>query len=177
MITSIHDFGPFLKEQKLLFAGAEIGVAEGRSSLEFMNWGFKKLYLVDIWEHRPDFQGDGSSSQEWHDMNLAGAKERLAKFGKKCVFLKGESKDMVHKVEDNSLGFVYLDGNHTYDAVLNDLRIWMPKVKNGGIIAGHDYNHIYGVQQAVDEFTQGKAHVLPEQHIENQGFWFYVDSI
>lgn len=175
-MNSIHDFGPLLKKQKLLFAGAEIGVAEGRFSLSMMGWGFKKLYLVDIWEHRADLPGDGSSSQEWHDLNFRGAKERLKKFGNKVVFLKGESKDRVHDIPDNSLGFVYLDGNHSYESVLQDLRMWTPKLKEGGIMAGHDYN-LYGVKQAVNEFTKGKANKLPEQSEENAGFWFYVDEI
>lgn len=174
---SIHDFGIFLKKQKLLKAFAEVGVAEGRSSLEFMNWGFKKAYLIDVWEHTAALPGDGSSSQAWHDLNYRGTKEKMKKFGKKVVFLKGESKDVVHKVTDDSLTFVYLDGNHSYEGVLNDLKIWLPKLKEGGIMAGHDYNHLYGVQKAVDEFARSAVQVLPEQALENQGFWFYADDI
>ncbi len=176
-LTSIHEFGPFLKKEKLLYAAAEIGVAEGRFSLEMMNWGFKKIYLVDIWEHRPDLPGDSSSPQEWHDLNLRGCEQKLKKFGKKVVYLKGESKNMVHKVKDDSLGFLYMDGNHEYQAVLDDLNIWLPKMTSGAIIAGHDYNDIYGVKQAVNEFTKGKAKKLPELAEENAGFWFYVDFI
>lgn len=176
MITSIHDFGAKLKKEKLLYAGAEVGVAEGRFSLTLMGWGFKKLYLVDIWKHMP-IAGDGGSPQEWHDKNYKEAKERMQPFGKKVTFLKGESNKMVDKVKDDSLGFVYLDGNHSYEGVKEDLNLWLPKVKSGGVVAGHDYNHLYGVMQAVNEFAGDKVNVLPEKSIDNQGFWFYADSV
>ena len=49
------------------------------------------------------------------------------------------SADAAKMVPDGSLDFVYIDGNHGYDAVLDDLMAWTPKVKEGGFIAGHDY--------------------------------------
>ncbi len=55
--------------------------------------------------------------------------------------------------EDNSLDFVFLDADHSYDSVKKDLEAWWPKVKLGGIFAGHDYTELgYGVKKAVDEF-------------------------
>lgn len=177
MINSIHDFGYFLKKQKLLQSFVEVGVAEGRSSLEFMNWGFKKCYLIDIWEHRPDLPGDGSSSQEWHDLNYRGAQEKMKRFGKKVTFLKGESKDMVHKIKDGSQSFIYLDGNHSYEGVKNDLEIWTPKLKDGGIMAMHDFNDFYQVKRAAIEFCNSRVfelHKLPEQSEENAGAWFQI---
>lgn len=177
---SIHDFGPFLKKQKLLFAGAEIGCAECRSSLEFMGWGFKKLYLVDAWKHMRHQKGDSSNSQYWHNLNLRGCHEKLDQFNDKIVYLQGDSVLMAREVKDKSLGFVYIDANHSYDGALADLKAWTPKVKAGGIVAGHDFNHIYGVQEAVYKFAGEErriVNVLPEKAIENQGFWFYVNDL
>jgi predicted O-methyltransferase YrrM len=54
---------------------------------------------------------------------------------------------------DNSLDFVFIDANHSYEFVKDDINAWYPKVKKGGILAGHDYNRSWqGVIQAVDEF-------------------------
>ena len=54
----------------------------------------------------------------------------------------------VNDFEDESLDAIYIDGNHRYDSVCNDINKWMPKLKNGGIISGHDY---YGnIKLAVD---------------------------
>ena len=170
---SIHDFGTFLKQKGLLYAGAEIGVAEGRSSTEFMGWGFEKLYLVDMWATIQGQAGDASSPQSWHDANYAEVQERMK--GKNAVLLKGDSVSMADQVPDRSLGFVYLDANHSYEGAMRDLKAWTPKIKTGGIMAGHDYNALYGVKKAVDEFTKGKAIKLPEQSEENAGFYYYVD--
>lgn len=174
---SIHEFGVFLKKQKLLYAGAEVGVAEGRFSLTLMGWGVKKLFLIDIWKHTPNVTGDANSPQSWHDSNYFDAKERMKPFGNKVKFLKGESNKMVEKVKDDSLAFVYLDGNHSYEGVKEDLKLWLPKIKKGGVMIGHDYNHLYGVLRAVNEFAGEHVKVLPEQSIENQGFWFYADDV
>lgn len=51
-----------------------------------------------------------------------------------------------------SLDFVFIDANHTFEAVRDDLQAWFPKVKYGGILAGHDYYNDPGVKQAVDNF-------------------------
>lgn len=176
-MNSIHDFGPFLKAKKLLYAGAEIGVAEGRSSTEFMGWGFKKMYLVDMWATIHGQAGDASNPQSWHDKNYAEVKERMKQYGAKVKLLKGDSVEMAKLVPDKSLGFVYIDANHSFAGALRDLEAWTPKIKPGGIMAGHDYNEIYGVKRAVDQFTGGKAFKLPEQAEENAGFYFYVDTL
>lgn len=54
--------------------------------------------------------------------------------------------------EDESLDFVFIDASHKYEDVLDDIKAWYPKVKKGGIFAGHDYPSWPGVVQAVDEF-------------------------
>jgi hypothetical protein len=51
---------------------------------------------------------------------------------------------------DNSLDFVFIDAFHTYDAVKEDIGVWMPKVRIGGVLAGHDYDWPE-VRRAVDE--------------------------
>lgn len=58
--------------------------------------------------------------------------------------------------KDNSLDFIFIDADHTYEAVLQDLIHWMPKLKPGGHIAGHDYFNDPGVQKAVRTFFHKK---------------------
>ena len=57
--------------------------------------------------------------------------------------------------EDNSLDFVFIDASHEYEDVKNDILAWLPKVKRGGILAGHDYyvnqDWFSGVKKAVNE--------------------------
>jgi hypothetical protein len=68
--------------------------------------------------------------------------------------------EAVKNFKDNSLDFVYVDGNHYLQSVINDLTEWTKKVKINGIIAGHDYEHyrwkhsrFFGVIEGVDAFV------------------------
>jgi hypothetical protein len=81
---------------------------------------------------------------------------------------QGESLAMVDHFADNSLDAAYIDGEHTYDAVFNDIRAWLPKVKPGGVLCGDDYGIDFpGVTAAVNN-------VLGKEKIRQQGkVWIY----
>lgn len=51
----------------------------------------------------------------------------------------------------DAVDFVFIDGDHTYEAVLQDIRMWLSVVRSGGVLAGHDYGVYPGVGRAVDE--------------------------
>jgi hypothetical protein len=159
----------------LSLPAAEIGVAEGYFSNDILSWGVAKLYMVDNWGTIDGVTGDGNSPQEWHESNMQKAIARVERFGDKAVILQGMSVAMADLVPDDSLGLLYLDAGHSFESVLSDLEAWFPKVKAGGLIAGHDYMMSwYGVEKAVKQFTRGRyeVHVIPEDKKEDAGFWF-----
>jgi predicted O-methyltransferase YrrM len=63
------------------------------------------------------------------------------------------SLEAAAQFEDNSIDFVFIDAAHEYEFVKEDIAAWYPKVKPGGLFAGHDYNWT-GVHKAVSEFSQ-----------------------
>jgi predicted O-methyltransferase YrrM len=65
----------------------------------------------------------------------------------------GDSFDRANDFEDGSIDFVFLDANHSYEFISKDIAAWLPKIKKGGILAGHDYDpkDWPGVIQAVKE--------------------------
>lgn len=144
---------------------AEIGTAEGLFSRDILKyWKASKLYSVDNWGKIEGQTGDGGSENEWHENNYRNVLSLLKEFGDKSVILRGISWEMAKHVPDESLDCVYIDCCHEYGCVKNDLAAWVPRVKKGGIVAGHDVaNNMYGVKQAVDEFTGGKWTLIPEQ--------------
>ena len=86
---------------------------------------------------------------------------------------------MAVHIPDKSLDMVYLDAAHYEDGVLADLKVYYPKVKPGGIIAGHDYlNPDYGVKEAVNFFIKYlikrdiSVEIIPENNIEDASFYF-----
>jgi predicted O-methyltransferase YrrM len=87
----------------------------------------------------------------------------------------------VHSVEaaklipDGSLDFVFIDALHTYEAVLEDLAAWHPKVRRDGIVAGHDYRWD-GVQKAVHEFFEAR-NISGFFTPPTSDVWFYAKSV
>jgi predicted O-methyltransferase YrrM len=73
-------------------------------------------------------------------------------------------------IEDDSVDFVYIDGNHQYSSVKEDLVNWSKKVKNGGIIAGHDY--------AFEPITRALNEYFNESPVATfmDGSWFYFNK-
>ena len=81
--------------------------------------------------------------------------------------IKALSWDGAEFYKDNSLDFVFIDAAHDYEYVKKDINAWFPKVKKGGVIAGHDYTWCADVQKAVNEFFKGKT------IYETEGCWSY----
>jgi glycosyltransferase involved in cell wall biosynthesis/predicted O-methyltransferase YrrM len=135
--------------------GAEIGVAAGvHSEILCQQIENCELLCVDFW---------GTS---WSKKLEGTARRRLAPYNAKLV--KATSMEAARDVAPGSLDFVYIDANHDFDQVMEDLITWSRKVRPGGIVAGHDYDrgHLRGVVMAVDFYT--RAHSIEE--------WFLTDQ-
>jgi predicted O-methyltransferase YrrM len=126
------------------------------------------LHLVDPWEHQEDatYHDVSNMPQSDHDENLEHVKEMLGKEAPgRFTVHRGYSVAVANEFKDNQLDFVYIDARHDYEGVLEDLEAWWPKLKVGGLIAGHDYvpdqikekEGAFGVQKAVKEFTLAKG--------------------
>jgi predicted O-methyltransferase YrrM len=80
---------------------------------------------------------------------------------------KMASNKYAELVEPNSIDFIYIDGNHQYSSIIEDLNIWSEKVKIGGVIAGHDFGWA-PVSRAIYEFFD-----RPPVSVFSDGSWFY----
>jgi len=77
-----------------------------------------------------------------------------ANFFSCMTLIRQTSKDAVKSFQDNSVDVVYIDGNHKYDYVKEDISLWFPKVKKDGIIGGHDFRgHALDVILAVTDYV------------------------
>lgn len=116
--------------------GAEVGVESGLYSEELCKANPNiKLYSIDAWAAYGDYRNH--VPQEQMDKMMADTIERIKPYN--ALAIKGYSLDVVKEFQDNSLDFVYLDANHQYQHVVNDMCEWYKKVKVGGILSGHDY--------------------------------------
>ena len=82
----------------------------------------------------------------------------LNHFGKykNAIIIKDYSQNACKCFENNFFDWVYIDANHTYDAIFNDINNWWPLIKNNGYICGHDYFTDYwvDVELAVNNFLK-----------------------
>ena len=155
--------------------GAEVGVKEGRF-ISHMLKSFPTLmmYAVDPWiqnviEPKNDiYNKDGTEHYQAWDFNdiYARYKDNIAGMEDRVMELKMFSLLAAESVPDNSLDFVFIDAQHNYKSVREDIIAWAPKVKKGGLLSGHDHNEKFpGVVQAVSE-------LYPESMVGRNAVWF-----
>lgn len=141
--------------------GAELGVYEATNAQELLRRipGLT-LYCVDRWQRypreeiaNPSFTNLTTKDQRFYNRVYEKAVQRLSEFGERAIIKKGETREMAAEVPDG-LDFVFVDAGHKYDAVFHDILIWLPKIRKGGWMIGHDYGskHHPEVKQAVDDF-------------------------
>lgn len=133
--TNRVTFASLLAELQLNL-GAEIGVECGIYSEILCKANPSiDLYSIDAWTAYRGYRDH--VSQDKVDSFLKITQDRLKPY--KATVIKGFSMDVVKKFKDESLDFVYIDGNHEYQQTVNDVAEWQKKVRIGGIVAGHDY--------------------------------------
>jgi len=133
----------------------EVGAFKGRSTC-YMAERLAETGLDVSFDVVDTFAGDDDVGHAdlWPDfaanLERAGLLSRLTAHRRPSV-------ETARDFADQSLDFVFIDARHTYEATCEDLAAWWPKVRPGGLIAGHEYVHAPGVRAAVDEFVSRGA--------------------
>lgn len=158
--------------------GAEIGVYQGEFTKKFCEAGLK-MYGIDPWL---SFHGQGKAgkSQELQDLNYNHAKKLLSVY-KNCSLIRKTSSEALGDFGFNNLDFVYIDGDHRFKQVAEDIYEWYSKVRKGGIISGDDYtltgptstHLICQVAPVVDAFV--KTYNIENYYIFD-GNWMFFKS-
>jgi predicted O-methyltransferase YrrM len=116
----------------------EIGCFRGVSTETFLQYSPAEFYAVDIWGMNIDYH-----ECDWlGNLNFANIEREFREMTTlydNVHIIKNYSIDAAKLFSNNSLDLVYIDGEHTYEAVKNDIQSWLPKISYGGYIAGHDY--------------------------------------
>ena len=141
---------------------AEIGIGYGTHAKQILkNTSIHKLYLIDPMKYYPNdgFADDimktipnipNNQFNELHDCIT----NYLSDYKDKVVWFRKESTTITNdEIPDYSLDCVFIDGNHEYQYVLDDLQFWAKKVRPGGQILGDDY-WMSDVANAVHDFEK-----------------------
>ncbi len=160
----------------------EIGTYEGSYALKIYEIFPKSfLYLLDTWD---------SKNTDFYYSVRPGTVESAytvaqSRFNDKqnVSLLKESSQIVFNNFENDFFDWIYIDGDHSYEAVKLDLHNWFSKLKNGGIMSGHDWDvdpqmsefNMFGVQRAVIEFLQNSPDV--ELNLTNEQYhksWLFM---
>ena len=140
-----------------LNVGAEVGVERGKYTKVLAESNkHLKLYAIDAWQH---YRGYRDHVQQAKLNDFETETRALLKPFTNVEVIKGWSTEVALDFPDGSLDFAYVDANHAFDYVMEDLITWGRRVRSGGIIAGHDFARHRGVWvvQAVNMYTYGNG--------------------
>ena len=183
------NFFPLLIDKLNLKDGVEIGVDKGEFSLKLLSKSkLEKLYCVDTWQddfgsdYRPGCYDKDGNKRYVEAINILGDYIRCGR----AIPVRNSSVEAAAKFPDESLDFVYIDGDHSL-AMLLDLYAWLPKVKIGGIVSGHDYKDDpsncgiadywgeqlpYQIKMATDYYCRRYGHKVNDVGGRIKSFWF-----
>lgn len=168
-IPGWFDFGPLYDEMVararpdavFVEVGAYLGRSTAYLATRLLRAGKRvRLFVVDLWDgwfyddYRQQTPMPESADVYWHflhNMQACGVCHCL------CP-IKLPSERAAALFADASVDFVYLDGDHGGAAVRRDLEAWFPKIRPGGVLAGHDYlnKDFPGVRESADAFFAEK---------------------
>ena len=158
--------------------GVEVGEYLGDfSGTLLLGSDMGKLYSIDRW-----LDLDGKPMEK----ELAETRGKLDKYGARSEVVVSDSIKASGMFGDGSLDFIYIDADHSYEAVLADVKAWWPKLRPGGMISGHDYHdqkgdpdrstckawHCrFGVKSAVDEFAAANGLTVGQTAGISKSWW------
>ena len=162
-----HLFG-----QQETLVGLEIGVASGWTMNHFLQ-NLSNLKLTGIDPYIGYMDGSREITQEMLDAQYLAAQDNISDFAPRGKILRGYSQDFVNSFEDESLDYIFIDGDHSYEGALRDCELFFPKIKSGGIFAGHDWS-FDGVRKAVNEFKDKNG--SPNIRIVEVDVWYWIKN-
>ena len=151
----------FFKNKPIV--AVEIGSYKGRNALNILKeLNVEKLYIIDPYEDYEFYKKrEPDKNSETLSKAYSEAKKRLKKYSNKIIFIRKFSHDAVNQIP--MADFIYIDGNHDYAFVKQDILDYFPKLNKNGILAGHDItNHDFNrdILKALLEFYN-KTGILP----------------
>lgn len=164
------NIGNWLNGHGLTGAAVEIGCAFGGfAAIVLSKWTGETYYMVDPWTAQPkEIYRECTEGIDFEQYYRQCGE--LAKKDLRVKLVRKFSVDAAPDFDDQSLDFVFIDGNHAYEHVIADLDAWWPKVKPGGLMGVHDYGnetqrpHFIEVKKAVDQWCSEHHVVFTYSH-------------
>lgn len=149
---------------------AEIGVFEGKLCKYVLMRAhhdiISEYWAIDPWTLKDGYvllRGDRYTQEDWDTKYMFVC--RLMRLFPKLHVVRTTSLEAAKLFPEQYFDLVFIDADHSYKAVLDDIKAWYPLVRIGGIVSGHDYKTrgIYEVKKAVDEFFGDNIEIVAKE--------------
>lgn len=168
------DFVPYIKRLGEKVTGIEVGVAKGETSAYLLENcpNLERLYGVDPYLPYEDWcrfidEKEINLQEEIAIDNLKPYKDRF-------MFMKMVSEEAIKSFAPNSVDYVFVDGDHSYEQTLADLNMYYPLIRPEGILFGHDIQ-LDSVRKAIEKFREDNNIRIPINVVRNNA-WFWTKA-
>lgn len=166
---------PFLLDMGPEIRGVELGVCWGLNSYMLLESCPNLVKLTGVDHFRSYKDWDREIPQHEQDHNYTKLLYNMDVMGPRFTLLRESTVNASIEIENDSQDFIFVDADHSMKAVLKDLDHYWPKLKSGGIMAGHDSN-LFGVNFAVTSWAKRKGINTDNiRMVENQCWFFFKE--
>lgn len=163
---------PLVKALGNNLTGCELGVCRAHNLIYLLDRAPEVALCYAVDPYMPFIDEPwGLISQEEVNGWKATALSILNTQGNRVKFLEMTSLEAAKQINDESLDYIFIDGDHNYEPVLNDCRAYWNKVKRGGLFSGHDWN-LDTVKNAVTRFRE-EHNIITEVRFTNNNVWYW----
>jgi len=152
--------------------GVEIGVNLGINSWFMLTECPNIAKIIGVDHYEPYVDWDRPITKAEQDKNYATLQKNIPLMGDRFDLIRMNSQAAADVLEDDAYDFVFIDGGHSMKQVLQDLDSWYPKVRQGGMIAGHDSN-LFSVNFAVTSWYKSRGYDLSNLKMAPNQTWYW----
>lgn len=155
--------------------GVEVGVNRGMNSWFMLTECPNIASLIGVDHYQSYVDWDRPITKLEQEINHRVLLSNMPLMGDRFKLIKENSQVAADLLDDGAYDFVFIDGGHSMKQVLADLDSWYPKVKSGGLIAGHDSN-LFSVNFAVSSWYRSKGWDLSQLKQAPNECWFWYKT-
>lgn len=157
-------------DDKTPIVGIEIGVASAWNIFNFLN-NIPNVHIIGIDPYLPFYDWNSYIGSDILEAQYQAALKNTEQFSERVLIVKDKSENVVDQYPDQSVDYIFVDGDHSSEAVYRDCVNYYNKVRSGGIFSGHDYG-IPSVREGLERFrSEGN---FPQIATCTDSVWYWV---